>query len=55
MRFSLRKMRDGEAAGGAGSNGRAERSRRRHRMRNVHGSKEALNSKKLAKDDPKFR
>lgn len=54
VRFSLRKMRDGEAAGGAGSNGRAERSRRRHRMRNVHGSKEALNSKKLAKDDPKF-
>ncbi|XP_042872335.1 ras association domain-containing protein 10-like isoform X2 [Penaeus japonicus] len=54
VRFSLRKMRDGEAACGAGSSGRAERSRRRHRMRSVHGSKEALNPKKLAKDDPKF-
>ncbi|XP_066959447.1 ras association domain-containing protein 10-like [Macrobrachium rosenbergii] len=59
VRFSLRRVRDGDSclsSGGGGSSiGRPERSRRRHKWRHAHHSpKETVHPKKLAREDPKF-
>ncbi|XP_045611639.2 ras association domain-containing protein 10 [Procambarus clarkii] len=55
VRFSLRRVRDDEAAGDNNSScGRPERSRRRQKWRHIHGSKEALHPKTLAREDHKF-
>ena len=58
VRFSLRKVRDGEGGGVGGvdgSSGRPERSRRRQKMKHAHGSKETLHPRKVAKEEAKFR
>ncbi|XP_042211747.1 ras association domain-containing protein 10-like [Homarus americanus] len=55
VRFSLRRVRDGENGGvNNNSSGRPERSRRRQKWKHAHGSKETLHPKKLAREDPKF-
>ncbi|XP_063852978.1 ras association domain-containing protein 10-like [Scylla paramamosain] len=55
VRFSLRRVRDGEGVGGVGgSSGRPERSRRRQKMKHAHGSREALHPRKVAKEEAKF-
>ncbi|XP_068225397.1 LOW QUALITY PROTEIN: ras association domain-containing protein 10-like [Palaemon carinicauda] len=59
VRFSLRRVRDGDSClssgGGNSSIGRPERSRRRHKWRHAHHSpKETVHPKKLAREDPKF-
>lgn len=54
VRFSLRRVRDGEAGPNCSSSGRPERSRRRQKWKHAYGSKETLHPKKLAREDPKF-
>lgn len=58
VRFSLRRVRDGEGVGVGGvggSSGRAERSRRRQKMKHhAHGTREALHPRKLPKEEAKF-